>query len=147
MFDYVIIDCPPSFGHLQLAAFIAADFVLIPVKAAPFSLIGMQELFRTIEKVMKYFNPGLKILGIVLNHVDGRRPVIEREMEEALRKSYGRLLLKTRINKRVKVEESPSFQQAITAYDPKGPSAQEFRALTKEILRRIKQMKEVEIRK
>jgi chromosome partitioning protein len=31
-YDFVIIDCLPSFGHLNLAALVSADYVLIPVK-------------------------------------------------------------------------------------------------------------------
>jgi len=42
-------------------------------------------LFDTIGKARKYFNPGMKVLGIVINQADGRRPVMEREMEEAMR--------------------------------------------------------------
>jgi len=139
-FDYVIIDCLPSFGHLHLAALNAADYVLIPVQPAPYALAGMQDLFATIKKAQKYFNPRLKILGIIINQADGRKLVIEREMEDALRKTYGNMILKAKIHKRIKIEESPAFQKSITAYDPNGPSAQEFKTMANEILRRIKLM-------
>ena len=134
-FDCTIIDCSPSFGHLHLAALNAADFVLIPVKPAPYALAGLKDLFNTIEKARRFYNPRLKVLGIVVNQVDGRKPVIEREMEEVLRETYGDLVLKAKINKRIKVEESPAFQKPITVYDPNGKSAQEFKAMTSEIVR------------
>jgi chromosome partitioning protein len=137
-FDYVIIDCLPSFGHLHLAALNAADFVLIPVKPSPYALAGMKDLFQTVESAKKHFNPALGVIGIIINQVDGRKPVIEREMAEALRETYGDLVLRAMINKRVKVEESPAFQKAITAYDPKGPAADEFNAVASEIIYRIK---------
>ena len=138
-FDYAVIDCLPSFGHLHLAALNAADFVLIPVKPAPYALAGMKDLFETIEAAKKHFNPTLGILGIVINQVDGRKPVIEREMEEALRETYGDLVFKAKINKRIKVEESPALQKAITDHDPQGPSAMEFKAVIDEIIQRINQ--------
>jgi len=141
-YDYCIIDCLPSFGHLHLAALNAVDLVLIPVKPAPYALAGMTDLFATIEKVKKYFNPNLKALGIIVNQVDGRKTVMEREMEEVLRETYGDLVLKSKINKRIRVEESPAFQKSITAYDPNGPSAQEFKSMTRELLRRIKLMQD-----
>ena len=137
-YDYCIIDCLPSFGYLHLAALNAADYVLIPVKPAPYALAGMNDLFGTIEKCKKRFNPELKVLGIVINQVDGRRPNIEREMEEALRDTYGELVFKGKINKRVKIEESPAFQKPIAKYAPKGKSALEFKAVTNEMMRRIK---------
>jgi len=139
-YDYVIIDCLPSFGHLHLAALNAADFVLIPVKLAPYALAGMKDLFDTIERTRKYINPNLKVLGIVINQVDGRNLVMEREMEEVLRETYKELVLKSKINKRVKVEESPAFQKPITEYDPKGASAKEFKALVREILQRLRRL-------
>jgi chromosome partitioning protein len=137
-FDYAIIDCLPSFGHLHLAALNAADYVLIPVKPAPYALAGLKNLFATIKKAQEYFNPGLKILGIIINQIDGRRPIMEREMESVLRETYGQKVLRAKVNKRVKVEECPAFQEPITTYDPNGPAAREFKALTKEILRRLK---------
>jgi chromosome partitioning protein len=137
-YDYVIIDCLPSFGHLHLAALNAADFVLIPVKPAPYSLAGMKDLFDTIERTRKYINPNIKVLGIVINQVDGRNLVMEREMGEVLRETYKDLVFKTRINKRVKVEESPVFKKPVTEYHPKGASAKEFKALVQEILHRLK---------
>jgi chromosome partitioning protein len=97
-FDFIIIDCLPSFGHLHLAALTAADYVIIPVKPAPYALAGMKDLFETIKKAKKYFNADLKILGIVINQADGRKPVIEREMEQVLREAYGELVFKTKIN-------------------------------------------------
>ena len=142
-FDYVVIDCLPSFGYLHLAALNAADFTLIPVKPTPYALAGLKDLFNTINKTRKYYNPKLKVVGIVINQVDGRKPVIEREMEEVLREIYGNMVLKSKINKRVKVEESPAFQQPITVYDPKGPAAGEFNAMVAEILRRIKKYREL----
>jgi chromosome partitioning protein len=140
-YDYAVIDCLPSFGHLHLAALNAADYVVVPVKPSPYALAGMKDLFDTIERVKKYFNPYIKVLGIVINQVDGRKLVMEREMEEALRETYGDLVLKTRISKRIKVEESPAFQKAITEYNAQSPSAKEFKALTRELLHRIHKKK------
>lgn len=136
-YDYVLIDCMPSFGHLQLAALTAADYVIIPVKLAPYALAGLKDLLDTIDRVKKYMNPKIKVLGIAINQVDGRRLTMEREIEEMLRETYGELVFKTRIHKRVKIEESPAFQNAIGVYDPKGLALHEFKSLTREIVKRI----------
>ena len=135
--DVVIIDSLPSFGYLHMAALNAADFLIIPVKPAPYALAGMKDLFTTIEKVKKRLNPDLKVLGLVLNQIDGRKPVMERELESVLREQYGDLILKAKINKRVRVEESPAFQKAIVEYEPKGPAAREFQSVYREIKKRL----------
>ncbi len=139
-YDFAIIDCLPSFGHLHLATLNASDYVLIPVKPAPYSLAGMKDLFDIIEKTKKHINPSLYVLGIIINQVDGRRPILQREMEEALREAYESLVFKAMINKRIKVEESPAFQKSITEYNPKSPSAKEFIYLTEELLKRLKKI-------
>jgi chromosome partitioning protein len=137
-FDYVIIDSLPSFGHLHLAALTAADYVIIPVKPAPYALAGLKDLLSTIKKAKKYFNPRLGVLGIVINQVDGRNLVMERSMESVLRKTYKGMVLKTRIRKRVSIEESPAFQKSIAEYAPKTTPSRDFNSLAKEILGRIK---------
>jgi len=136
--DYTIIDGLPSFGHLHLAALAAADYVLIPVKPAPYALSGLKDLLTTIEKAKKYFNPGLKILGILINQLDGRNLIMEREMENVLRDTYKDMVLKTRIKKRVSIEESSAFQKPITTYAPHSSPAKDFRSMKGEILKRIK---------
>ena len=97
----------------------------------------MNDLLETIRKAQKYFNPTLKILGIVINQIDGRGIIMEREMEVILRKTYKDLVLKTKIYKRIKIEESPVFQKSIAEYNPRGLAAEEFKAMATEILRRI----------
>jgi chromosome partitioning protein len=136
-FGYIFIDCLPSFGHLHLAALNAADYVLIPVTPAPYALAGLKDLFKTIEKTRKYFNQGLKILGIVINQADGRNLVLQREMESALREAHSKLVFKTKIKKLIKLEESPVFHKSILQYDPKGPAAKDFKALANEMIRRL----------
>jgi len=136
----------PSFGHLHLAALNAADYVVVPVKPSPYALAGMKDLFDTIKRVKKYFNPSIQVLGIIINQIDGRKLVMEREMEEALRENYGDLVLKSKISKRIKIEESPAFQKAITENNARGPAAKEFKALAQELLQRI-HMKEYELPK
>ena len=137
-YDFVIIDCLPSFGHLNLAALVAADFVLIPVKPSPYSLAGMQDLIKTIEKVKTNLNDSLKILGIIINQVEGRKTNLQFEIQAALRDNYQQLVFKSTIKKRISLEESPVFNKDIVTYRPQSPSSEEFVLLVKEILRKIK---------
>lgn len=135
-FDFVFIDCLPSFGYLNMAALNAADYVLIPVKPAPFALAGIKDLFDTIDKAKNRLNPNLKVLGIILNLVEGRKTTIGDELEKVLRETYSALVFKTGVNKGVKLEESPAFSQSIMEYDPKGKQAIQFNLLLDEFLER-----------
>jgi chromosome partitioning protein len=68
-YDFVFIDCPPSLGILSMNALTAADYVIIPVKPGRFSLDGLSNLLNTITIVQEDFNPGLKIMGVVITQM------------------------------------------------------------------------------
>jgi len=136
-FDFILVDCIPSFGYLNMAALNTSDYVLIPTMAAPFALAGLKDLFDTINKTKKRINKKLKVLGIVLNLVEGRKTTISHELEEVIRETYRELVFKTKINKGVKVEESPTFRQSIMEYDSKSKQAKQFNLFIDEILERI----------
>jgi chromosome partitioning protein len=134
-YDFILIDCLPSFGYLNMAALNASNYVLVPLKPAKFSLMGLKDLFATIEKTRKRINKNLKVLGIVLNLVEPTN--VAEAIERAIRESYGSLVFETKISKRTKLEESPSFQLSINEYDPKGQPALQFDMFLAEFLRRL----------
>lgn len=136
-YDFILIDCLPSFGYLNMAALNVSDFVLIPTKPAPFALMGLKDLFSTIEKAKKRINKNLKVLGVILNLVEGRKTTIGEELEETLRENYSELVFQTRLFKGTKLEESPSFNQSISEYDPQGKPALQFQNFIDEFLRRL----------
>jgi len=136
-FDFIIIDCLPSFGYLNMASLNAADFALIPTKPAPFALEGIKDLFDTIKKMQKRFNPNLKILGILLNLVEGRKTIIGEEIESVLRDDYPDLVFKTKINRSTIIEESPVESQSVNEYNPKSKQAKQFTNLLDEFLEKI----------
>lgn len=138
-YDYVIIDCLPSSSFVQMAGLAAADCVIIPVKPSSFDLKGMVGFVKNVEKIKNRLNPTLRVLGIVINQCDGRKPCYERDLEDALRETYGDLVFKTKLNKRVDIATSPAFNQSITEYAPESPSAKEFRLFTREVVKRIKE--------
>ena len=135
-FDVVLVDGLPSFGYLHMAALNAADYVLIPVKPAPYALSGLKDLFDTIERIQKRLNPKLAVAGIVLNLVE--TTVIAKQLEEVLREQYDSLVLKTKIRKAIRLEESPAFHQSVMEYQPESKTATEIIALIDEVIERVK---------
>ena len=65
-YDYILIDCMPSLGMLTINALAAADSVIVPVQAHYLPLKGMTQLMKTIGKVQRQINPGLKVDGVLL---------------------------------------------------------------------------------
>jgi chromosome partitioning protein len=135
-FDFIIIDCLPGLENLLLASLSVADRVLIPLEPAPFPVLGLSDLIDTINKTKKHLNPSLDILGIIFNKVDGHSIVMQRQIIEALRDSYGELLFDTRIFKRIKVAESTGVSTSIFNYDRDGFSDKNFKELVDEFITR-----------
>jgi chromosome partitioning protein len=136
-YDYIFIDCLPSFGYLNLAALNAAKYVLIPTKPSPFSTSGLKDLFENIEKVKRRMNKDLNIIGIILNLVEGKNTKMAREIEDVLREAYPQYMFSSKIKKGIKLEESPSANMSIMEYDPKGKDTIQFKLFLEEFLNRV----------
>lgn len=63
-YDYMLIDCPPAFSAAAVAALIAADRVIIPMKLDAFGIRGMANLMCQIRNMQKV-NPALTVAGIL----------------------------------------------------------------------------------
>jgi chromosome partitioning protein len=136
-YEFILIDCVPSFGYLSAASLYATEGVLIPVKPAPFALQGLKDLFESIDKMQRRLNKELRVVGILLNLVEGRPTKLATELEDVLRKTYGDLVFSTVIHKGVRLEESPAFQQSVMEYEPQGRPAVEFGKVLDELLQRL----------
>lgn len=136
-YDYAIIDCHPSTSFVQMAAIAAADFVLIPVTAAQYSVMGMVDFLKNVEKIKNRINKRLQVAGIIINQADGRPVTLEQDMEEALREEYDGQVFKNKISKLICIGESVTQRLPITSYAPKSKSAKEFKKVTAELIKRM----------
>jgi chromosome partitioning protein len=134
-YDHIIIDCPPSLSMLTINALAAANSVIVPVQAQYLPAKGMTQLMRTIGKVRKQINPGLKVDGVLLTLAD-MRTNLARATAETLREQYGSMLkiYKTQIPIAVKAAEISAAGQSIFAYDKGSKVAQAYAEFTKEVL-------------
>jgi chromosome partitioning protein len=133
LYDYILIDTPPSLGLLTINAFVAATGVIVPVQTEYLSLRGLVQLENTLQMVRENLNPQVAILGIVPTMYD-KRMTHSREADEILRESFGPLVYNTRIRKTVRYAEAPVKGVSVLAYEPAGEAAQMYRDLAKEVL-------------
>ena len=140
--DYVILDCPPSLGLLTINALTAARELLIPVEAHVLALAGLAQLLETMEKVKERLNPTLAIAGILACRVDHRTRHAQ-DIEEQLRKRFGRKVYAATIRENIRLAEAPSFGQAILQYDSNSSGAADYRALATLVIKQEKTAKTV----
>ena len=132
-YDYILIDCPPSLGHLTINAFTASDSVLIPVQCEYYALEGLSQLLNTIRLVQKHFNNELKIEGVLLTMLD-RRTNLGYEVVEEVKKYFHEKVYDTIIPRNVRLSEAPSYGLSIIDYDKSSIGAQKYEELAKEVL-------------
>lgn len=136
-YDFILIDCPPSLGHLTINSFTASDSILIPVQCEYYALEGLSQLLNTVRLVQKHFNPGLKIEGVLLTMFDARTN-LGAEVVEEVRRYFQENVYDTIIPRNVRLSEAPSHGLSIIDYDPSSRGAQVYLALAKEVLAREK---------
>ena len=135
LYDYIIVDCPPSLGLLTVNALTAADSVLIPIQCEYYALEGLGQLLHTVKLVQENLNPALEIEGVLLTMYD-RRLNLSRQVAEEARKFFNSRVYETVINRNVRLSEAPSFGKPIILYDILSSGAENYMALTKEVLSR-----------
>ena len=134
-YDYILIDCPPSLGHLTIKSFTASDSILIPVQCEYYALEGLSQLLNTVRLVQKHFNPELEIEGVLLTMYDARTN-LGNEVVEEVRKYFREKVYETIIPRNIRLSEAPSHGMPIIDYDPRSRGAEVYQALAKEVVNR-----------
>ena len=137
-YDYIIIDSPPSLGLLTINALTATDEVLIPIQAEYLALQGLSKLLDILEKIKNRLNKKLRIGGVFINQYDNRK-VLNRNVVASIEAHFKDEIFKTRIRDNIALAEAPAKSLDIFRYQPKSYGAEDYLALSKEILKRSKQ--------
>jgi len=135
VYDYVLIDCPPSLNILTLNAFVAADSVLVPIQCEYYALEGLSALLETIEGVREAVNPDLAIEGLLRTMYDSRNN-LGVEVSAQLIEHFGEQVFRTIVPRNVRLAEAPSHGVSIVGYDKTSRGALAYLALAGEIIRR-----------
>ena len=133
LFDYIIIDCPPSLGLLTINALTASDAVVIPVQCEYYALEGLSQLLNTVRLVQKHLNKELMIDGVLLTMLDARTNLGIQVIEE-VKKYFQDKVYRTIIPRNVRLSEAPSHGEPIIIYDPNSRGAEVYLDLAKEVV-------------
>lgn len=134
-YDTILLDCPPSLGHLTVSALTAADGVIVPLQCEYFALEGISELLSTVQRVQGGLNRRLAIAGILLTMYDDRTN-LSRDVAEEIRRHFGAQVFETVVPRNIRLAEAPSHGLPIFQYDIKSRGAEAYLALAREYLRR-----------
>jgi chromosome partitioning protein len=133
-YDVILIDCPPALSLLTVNALVAADHALISAEAQYFALQGVEQALEVIELARESLNPGLDVLGVVLNIAD-MRTIHSREAYQTLSDHFGDKVFRTTI--RASIGYAESAERAISILDYRPDLGADYLALADELLGRL----------
>lgn len=134
-YHFILIDCPPSLGLINLNGLAAADTVLIPVQAEYYSLTGVALLLNTLALVQRELNTHLRVEGALLTMVDSRA-ALSQQVVERVQEMFRDRVFNTTIPRSVRLAEAPSHGKPIALYDPKGKGAESYAKVAEELLKK-----------
>lgn len=140
LYDYIIIDCPPSLSLLTVNGLNAASSYLVPMQTEYFAMEGLAQLINTVKLIKQNLNPDIELEGILLTMYDGRNN-LARLVAEEIKTHFPDNTFKTIIPRNVKLSECPSHGKPIITYDITSKGAEAYLSVAKEII--LKEKEEV----
>ncbi len=135
LYDYIIMDCPPSLGLITLNGLVAAQEVIVPMQCEYFALEGLSQLMYTIGLVQKMYNPNLILGGVILTMYDGRLN-LSLAVAAEIRKYFPEKIFRNTVPRNVRLSEAPSHGKPVLYYDKNSKGAQSYLEIARELLKR-----------
>lgn len=133
IYDFVLIDCPPSLGLLSINALVASNSIIIPIQTEYYALEGVSELMNTYNMVKRQLNEDLEIEGVLLSMFD-KRAVLSYEVVEEVKSYFKTNVFKVMIPRNPRLAEAPSHGLSTIEYDSKSQGSVAYIALANEII-------------
>ena len=132
LFDFIIIDCPPSVNVLTVNAIYTSDAILIPTTYGRYSLDGIADLFKSIQEVKETDEFDYWILR---NGLDARTKLSNTFVEEQLL-PFKNNLLQTVVRRNEAINQAQMNNEPVTIFEPRSHGAEDFKKLTREIIKK-----------
>ena len=136
VFDYVLMDCPPSIGILMTSSLAAADSIIVTMQCEYYAMEGLSVINQLVDQLRESgVNPDLAIEGIVMTMFDARTRLAADVVSE-VREHFGDLVYDTIIPRSVRVSEAPSFGEPVIFFAPNSSGSLAYKVLAEEFIER-----------
>jgi len=137
LYDYILIDCPPSLSLLTIMALVASNSLVVPLQTEFFALEGLTQLMKTIDRIKNNLNPDLFIRGILLTMYD-KRNKLSSEVEREARDYFKEKVYQTIVPRNVRLSEAPSHGVPVLIYDKACSGSKSYFSFTDEFINQEK---------
>jgi chromosome partitioning protein len=136
-FDVIVLDAPSGYSVLALSVPLAADEIVVPLRAEYLSLESVAQFLGWYRDRHSPRQALARITGTLLTMVDYRRPAT-REIVDMIRRHNRRGVFATEIPLDPRVAEAPSHGVPLVLYAPSSRASKAYTRLTEELLARIR---------
>lgn len=133
LYDFIIIDCPPSLGFLSLNGLVASNHLIIPVQCEYFALDALAQLLSTIYQIQTNHNPELEIMGILLTMFDSRTTLCV-DIAQEIRSQFKDKVFTAVIPRNVSIPEAIVKGMPVNRYKPTSAGSLTYASLAREVL-------------
>ncbi|KAA3616548.1 MAG: ParA family protein [Calditrichaeota bacterium] len=133
LYDYIIIDCPPSLGNLTYNALIAAHSMIVPIQCEYYALKALGRFLKMTRNLKIEHNPELQYRGFLLTMVDKRNNLSKRVINK-VRYTLQGLVFETMIPRNIRLAEVPFYGKPAYLIDRTSKGAQSYLNLAKEVV-------------
>ncbi|MFQ5602524.1 MAG: ParA family protein [bacterium] len=143
LYDFIIIDCPPSLGNLTFNALVAANSLIVPIQCEYYALKSLGRFLKLTRVIKNDSNPDLKYRGFLLTMVDQRNN-LSKIVIEKIRYTLQGLVFDTMIPRNVRLAEVPYYGKPVIKIDKNCKGATSYLNLAKELLGQFHTVTKVE---
>lgn len=132
-YDYIILDCAPSWRLLNKNALEYASEVIIPVST---DVLGYASLEKTVKRIVEFnnLNHHAEFVSAIIPTMFDKRMRVCDEILLKMKKEFSPLLVADPIRVSSRLKEAPKSKMSIFTYDKKSSGAEDYWKLTKLVL-------------
>jgi chromosome partitioning protein len=135
-YDFILIDCPPSFGMLTVNALVASDYVLIPLQGEFLPKKGVESFLKLIATMKEMLNARIEVAGFVLTKFSERKKM-NREIREWLEDHFQKKVFKTFIHTDIKLAAAQRKGVDIFSFINRSVASDDYEKLALEFLQNL----------
>jgi chromosome partitioning protein len=132
-YDFIFIDCPPSFGMLTVNALVASDYILVPLQGEFLPKKGVENFLAQVNALKETLNLTVEVAGFLLTRYSPRKKMNE-EIKNWMNEQYPGKLFRTFIHTDIRLAAAQEKGIDIFSYAPHSVAAQDYCDLADEFL-------------
>src|SRR3954454_20758245 len=137
-YDYIFLDTAPNATTPTIAAYKAAKWFILSALPDPFAISGLTDALQDIHTAQRHGNPDLRILGVVLSGIDGRKTRLATSLISYVEEKFAvdggpSAKFKTTISRSTVVPEAQKLGKTVFQTDPTHKVTQQYRELAREV--------------